>query len=47
MKVETVNEWQPYKLKSIILKWYQIRHLQILYLWNNIAAMCWEIAAVL
>lgn len=47
MKAETDNEWQPYNLKSIILNWYQIPHLQILYLWNNNAVMCWEIAVVL
>lgn len=47
MKVHADNEWQAYNLRSIILNWYQIPHLHILYLWNYIAATCWEIAAVM
>lgn len=47
MKVEADNEWQPYNPMSAILNWDQIPHLQILYLWNNIAETCWEIVAVL
>lgn len=46
VKLETDNEWQPYNLHCIILNHYQIPHLQILYLWNNIAVTCWEIAVV-
>ena len=47
MRVESDNGWQPYNQMSVILTRYQILHLHILYLWNNIAAVCRWAAAVL